>query len=85
MLITEELKSRTYDERIGDVLQELPLLSSEWTNYNPSDPGITTLEYLTAFERLRRYLKPPLHWTHPTVPTRKRKHKPMATSINTAS
>ena len=53
MLRVEELQGRTYDERMEDVLKELPLRSSEWTNYNPSDPGITILENLTAFNALQ--------------------------------
>ncbi len=53
MLRVEELQARTYEERIEDALRELPLRSSEWTNYNPSDPGITILENLTAFSALQ--------------------------------
>ena len=53
MLRVEELQGRTYEERIEDALRELPLRSSEWTNYNPSDPGITILENLTAFSALQ--------------------------------
>lgn len=53
MLRVEELQGRTYEERMEDVLKELPLRSSEWTNYNPSDPGITILENLTAFNALQ--------------------------------
>ncbi len=53
MLSVDELKSRTYEERMEDVLRELPIRSSEWTNYNPSDPGITILENLTVFSALQ--------------------------------
>lgn len=53
MLSVEELQSRTYEERMEDVLKELPLRTSEWTNYNPSDPGITILENMTAFLALQ--------------------------------
>ncbi len=38
---------------MADVMRELPLRSSEWTNYNPSDPGVTILENLTAFSALQ--------------------------------
>ena len=31
-----------------------PFYSEEWTNRNPSDPGITILENLTAFEALQQ-------------------------------
>lgn len=53
MLSVDELKSRTYNERIRDVMSELPIRSSEWTNYNASDPGITILENLTAYSTLQ--------------------------------
>lgn len=53
MLSVQELTSRTYEERMADVMRELPLRSSEWTNYNPSDPGITILENFTAFSALQ--------------------------------
>ncbi len=53
MLKVDDLKPRTYEERIDDVLRELPIRSSEWTNYNASDPGITIIENLTAFSALQ--------------------------------
>jgi len=53
MLSVEELKTRSYEERMEDVMKELPIRSSEWTNYNVSDPGITILENLTAFLALQ--------------------------------
>lgn len=53
MLSVEELKARTYEERMEDVYRELPIRSAEWTNYNASDPGITILENLTAFSALQ--------------------------------
>ena len=53
MLNVEDLKSRTYEQRMEDVMRELPIRSSEWTNYNASDPGITTIENLTAFLALQ--------------------------------
>ena len=53
MLSVGELQARTYEERMEDVLRELPIRSQEWTNYNPSDPGITILENMTAFTALQ--------------------------------
>lgn len=53
MLRVEETSGRTYDERMNDTLSTLPLISREWTNYNPSDPGMTILENLIAFEALQ--------------------------------
>ncbi len=44
---------RTFQDRMADNYTSIPLLSREWTNFNPSDPGITILENLTAFEALQ--------------------------------
>ena len=53
MLRIEETKSRTYDERMADAVAAIPILSEEWTDHNPSDPGITILENLVLFEALQ--------------------------------
>ncbi len=53
MLRIQEAESRTFQERMADIYTDLPTLSREWTNYNPSDPGITILENLTLFETLQ--------------------------------
>ena len=52
MLRVDELRSRTYEERMEDVMRELPIRSREWTNYNASDPGITILENLTLYSAI---------------------------------
>ncbi|MBR3538650.1 MAG: hypothetical protein IKN79_06225, partial [Eubacterium sp.] len=38
---------------MADALSAIPLITDEWTNYNPSDPGITILENLILFEALQ--------------------------------
>ena len=43
---------KTYDERYEEAISKIPLYTKEWTNYNPSDPGITILEVLTGYETL---------------------------------
>lgn len=53
MLRIENTYSRTFEERMADNISAIPLLSKEWTNHNVSDPGITILENLTAFEALQ--------------------------------
>ena len=53
MLRSKNITGRIYEERIADAITALPLISGEWTNYNPSDPGITVLENLVAFETLQ--------------------------------
>ncbi|MBQ7584242.1 MAG: baseplate J/gp47 family protein [Lachnospiraceae bacterium] len=53
MLRIEETQGRTFEERMADSIAAIPLLTSEWTNHNPSDPGITILENLVLFEALQ--------------------------------
>ncbi len=53
MLRIEEANSRPYEERLDEAISLIPLISKEWTNFNPSDPGITILENLIAFESLQ--------------------------------
>ncbi|HAC65222.1 MAG TPA: putative baseplate assembly protein, partial [Cyanothece sp. UBA12306] len=38
------LDDRTYQELIEECLLRIPRYCPEWTNYNPSDPGITLIE-----------------------------------------
>ncbi|MBR5578978.1 MAG: baseplate J/gp47 family protein [Lachnospiraceae bacterium] len=54
MLSIRSLDDRTYEELIQEALGNIPLYTKEWTNFNPSDPGITILENLTAFEILQQ-------------------------------
>lgn len=41
-----ELDDTDFDELVDEAEQLLPVYSEEWTNYNPSDPGIAILELL---------------------------------------
>ncbi len=54
MLNSRDLNDKTYEELMAKALLSIPLYSDEWTNFNPSDPGITILENLTAFETLQQ-------------------------------
>ena len=46
------------DKEFEDLMQEariqIPLYSREWTNFNPSDPAVTTLENLSAYTILQQ-------------------------------
>ncbi len=53
MLNSKKLNTKTFEERYNEALLQIPLYTNEWTNFNPSDPGITILENLTAFETLQ--------------------------------
>ena len=46
-------EDKTYEELITEAQMQIPFYSQEWTNFQPSDPGITILENLTAFEALQ--------------------------------
>ncbi len=43
---------KNYEDLIDELVQSIPNFSAEWTNFNPSDPGITLLElfsYIAEF------------------------------------
>ncbi len=48
MIPVPKLDDRTYADIISEALRLIPRYCPEWTNHNPSDPGITILE-LTAW------------------------------------
>lgn len=43
------LDNRTYGDLVEEALAMLPRYAPDWTNYNPSDPGITVIELLAYF------------------------------------
>ncbi len=54
MLRNRDLDDKTYEELLAEAMMQIPLYAREWTNFNPSDPGITILENLTAFQALQQ-------------------------------
>lgn len=54
MLNSIELDDKQYEDLMAEALALIPLYSKEWTNFNRSDPGITTLQNLSAFTLLQR-------------------------------
>lgn len=54
MINSRNLDDKTYEELIAAALAQIPLYSKEWTNFNPSDPGITVLENLSAFQAVQQ-------------------------------
>lgn len=54
MIRTLNLNDKTYEDRINEAIASIPIYTDEWTNYNPSDPGITILENLSLFETLQQ-------------------------------
>lgn len=49
------LDDRTFDDLVGEAITLLPTLAPEWTNHNPSDPGITLIELLAYFTEILVY------------------------------
>ena len=39
-----DLDDRRYDDLLQECLLRIPRYCPEWTNYNPSEPGVTLLE-----------------------------------------
>ena len=54
MLVYVENEGKTYEERMMEAVTDIPLYTSEWTNFNPSDPAMTILETLLGFETLQQ-------------------------------
>jgi len=38
------LDDRSFDDLVAEARALIPALAPEWTNHNPSDPGITLIE-----------------------------------------
>ena len=55
MLVPEQLDNQSYDEIIQQAQKQISLLTSQWTNYNPSDPGITLLELFAWYKEVQQY------------------------------
>ncbi len=41
-----DLSTRNYQDILDEMISSIPRYSEKWTNFNPSDPGITILEIL---------------------------------------
>ncbi len=54
MLNSIDLNDKSYEELLSEAMAQIPLYSDEWTNFNISDPGITTLQNFTAFNILQQ-------------------------------
>lgn len=54
MLNPKRWQDKTHSQVMEEIYGKIPIYSNEWTNYNPSDPGITILENLSAFQILQQ-------------------------------
>lgn len=55
MLIPEQLDNQSFDEILRQAVKQIPLLTSDWTNYNPSDPGMMILELFSWYKEVQQY------------------------------
>lgn len=49
------LDDRTYDDLVQEALSLIPTYAPEWTNHNPSDPGITLIELFAYLTEMLNY------------------------------
>ncbi len=49
------LDDRTYQDLVEEALGMIPTLAPGWTNYNPSDPGITLIELFAYLSEMLLY------------------------------
>ena len=54
MLNPKLLKDKTFEGLMEEVYSRIPIYTGEWTNFNPSDPGITIMENFSAFQILQQ-------------------------------
>lgn len=54
MFNSVNLNDKTYEELMAEAVAQIPLYSREWTNFNVSDPGMTILQNLTAFQLVQQ-------------------------------
>jgi len=50
MIFTQEDKLDSFEDVMERARMQIPLYCKDWTNFHPSDPGITILENLLAFQ-----------------------------------
>lgn len=53
MWTERQREEKTYEQYMEEALRKISLYCPEWTDRNPSDPGITILENMTAFHLLQ--------------------------------
>jgi hypothetical protein len=55
MMPTPHLDDRNFDDLVREGLALLPVHAPEWTDHNPSDPGVTLIELLAYFVDILLY------------------------------
>ena len=55
MIPSPNLDDRTFQELVEEAKRLIPQYCPEWTNFNPSDPGITLIELYAWMTELMLY------------------------------
>lgn len=55
MIPTINLDDRTFDDIRNEAIRLIPRYCPEWTNHNPSDPGITLVELFSWMTEMTLY------------------------------
>lgn len=55
MLQSRNLDNQRFEEIVEHAIGRIPQLCPQWTNHNPSDPGITMLELLAWYKEMQQY------------------------------
>lgn len=55
MIPKSSLDDRTFNDIVDEALRLIPRYCSEWTNHNPSDPGITLIELFAWMTEMTLY------------------------------
>ena len=55
MLRSRNLDDQNYADIVEQAVRRIPQLCSGWTNFNPSDPGITFLELFAWYKEMQQY------------------------------
>lgn len=55
MLQSRNLDDQRYRDIVDHAVGRIPLLCPQWTNHNPSDPGITLIELMAWYKEMQQY------------------------------
>ena len=61
MIPAPKLDDRTYADIVAEAMRLIPRYCPEWTNHNPSDPGITIVELTAWMTELNIPGQPPVN------------------------
>lgn len=55
MIPNINLDDRTFDDIVAEAIRLIPRYCPEWTNHNPTDPGITLIELFAWMTEMTLY------------------------------